>query len=112
MNCPMFVDYTRNCLSYARNIAEINTHPFCSQGKYADCPFYRLINGIEPVCENMKECVICSKISYKNFDKFLEYTKTYCLSKNKIDCERFKIRSLDKIPPVTLMPDGNHLEDI
>ncbi len=109
--CPMYVDYVRECMDYIRIVSKVCTMKFCiGEEKYDNCPFYRTVNKIGCVCEMVSICPIYKEFSYKNFDKFMVFTKNYCLSENNINCERLKIKKAGNAPPIDLLPDGTKFE--
>jgi hypothetical protein len=108
--CPMFSDYVRECMKHFSIVPEVNTVEFCTTEKYTDCPFYKSINKLCPVCEMLDRCPIFKHLSIKDFDKFVQVTKDYCLSEKKMACERLNIFKSGDMPPPDLMPDGSKLK--
>ncbi|MCX5694738.1 MAG: hypothetical protein NT014_06445 [Candidatus Omnitrophica bacterium] len=106
MNCPMHVDYVRECVSFINLIQETNTTLFCCTEQYENCPFYKTIKKIGYVCKMVNICPIYKDLSINDFARFSEITSKYCLSNNNVNCARFKIKESGKIPPINLMPDG------
>ena len=110
INCPMFVDYVRECMDYIQIVSEVNTMKFCVTVEFKNCPFYKAVKKIGCVCEMLVICPIYKKLSIKDFDKFLQITKDFCLSENNANCERLKIKKTGNTPPADLMPDGSSFE--
>lgn len=106
MNCPMFVDYTRECLDKIGFLPQ-NTLGYCQTDKHQECPFYKTLNNIGFHCECVKKCDAYKYFGISDFEKFVEMTKRYCLSKNNINCERFKLRKTGEAVPEDLLPDGS-----
>jgi len=106
MNCPMFIDFSRECLKKIEFLPQ-NTFDYCASDKYKECPSFRTINNIGVKCEYIKACVAYKYFGVSDFEKFAEITKSYCLSENNIKCERFKIKKSGETPPEDLLPDGS-----
>lgn len=107
MQCPMFVDYAREC-QYKIGFLPVETNKYCSTEKYKQCPFYIAINELGYVCKYLKQCPAFEHFKTVNFDDFVDIANTYCLSeKNNHNCKRFKIRKRGDMPPFDLMPDGS-----
>ncbi len=111
MQCPMFVDYLREC-QYKIGFLPLDTMEYCCSEKYGKCPFYLAINQIGHVCKYLKQCQEqCQCFEHfkaENFDAFIAIANKYCLSeKNNPNCKRFKIRKGGDMPPFNLMPDGS-----
>ncbi|MFH1062463.1 MAG: hypothetical protein V1747_06210 [Candidatus Omnitrophota bacterium] len=110
MQCPMYVDYSRDC-QYKIGFLPLDTGLYCSNDKYTQCPFYIAINGLGHVCKYLKQCPTFEHFKAENFDAFIEIANKYCLSeKNNNNCKRFKIRKRGDIPPFDLMPDGSMIK--
>ena len=106
MNCPMFIDYTRECLK-GIGFLPSNTLDYCQTDKYKECPFFKTLNNIGVHCECIEKCNAYKYFGIHDFIKFTEIAEKYCLSENKINCERFKLRKSGKEVPVNLLPDGS-----
>ncbi|MDD5495785.1 MAG: hypothetical protein PHP46_01635 [Candidatus Omnitrophica bacterium] len=110
MNCPMFIDYTRECVEHVKIVPEVNTFKFCTTEHHKECPFYKTIKKIGVVCEYISTCVIYKRLSIVDFDKFMETTKKYCLSKDSVNCQRYITKKSGKTPPDDLLPEGTSLK--
>lgn len=106
MNCPMFVDYCRECLAKIE-FAPQNTFGYCDSDKYKECPFFRTLNNTGFHCEFINKCVAYKYFGAGDFNKFVEMTKRYCLSENNVNCERYKLKRSGKDVPEKLLPDGS-----
>jgi len=109
MNCPMFIDYTRECLDKI-GFSPQNTFDYCQTDKHKECPFFRTLNNIDFHCECIEKCAAYKYFSISDFEKFAEITKRYCLSENNVNCERFKLRKSGEVVPENLLPDGNWIK--
>lgn len=110
MNCPMFIDYTRECLEKIGFLPG-NTLDYCETDKYKECPFFKTLNNIGLHCECIEKCNAYQYFGIHDFDKFAEIAKEYCLSENNINCERFKLRKSGKEVPGNLLPDGSWVKE-
>jgi hypothetical protein len=107
MQCPMFVDYAREC-QYKVGFLPLDTSSYCSTEKYKQCPFYLAIKGIVHACKYLKQCPAFEHFKALDFDAFIKIANKYCLSeKENLNCKRFKIRKIGDVPPSDLMPDGS-----
>lgn len=108
MGCPMYVDYTRECLQRIGYIPR-DTFSYCQTEKFRDCPFYKTINKIGHHCEYIEKCPAYQYFNTGDFEKFVYITEKYCLSGNNVNCERFKLRRSGNEVPASLLPDGSTL---
>jgi len=107
MQCPMFVDYSREC-QYEIGFLPLDTTAYCCNEKYKKCPFYLAINNLGYVCKYFKHCPAFEHFKAENFDDLIEIANKYCLSeKNNSNCKIFKIRKRGDMPAFNLMPDGS-----
>ena len=110
MSCPMYKDFTRECIESFKEIITISNIDVCDSDRYKECPFYRILNDPEKLCEYADKCVH-SKIFWKSsFERIMWISKTYCLSENKVNCARYKVMKTGKTPPEGLLVDGNRIE--
>jgi len=105
MGCPMFIDYSRECLDKISFLPS-NTLEYCTTEKYKDCPFFKTINNIGFHCECLEKCPADKQFGISDFEKFVYIANRYCLSENNLNCERFKLRKEGKEVPSDLFPDG------
>ena len=111
MNCPMFVNFLREC-QYKVGFLPLDTSQYCSSVKHRDCPFYRMIKKIGFACKYLKKCPAFEHFHAENFTEFVELAKNYCLSKeNNLKCKRFAMREKGQTPTSDLMPDGSTLKN-
>jgi len=108
MQCPMFVDYCRECLDKI-DFSPQNTFDYCQTDNYKECPFFETLNNIVSHCEFIKKCVAYKYFGVSDFEKFVEITKRYCLSENNVNCERFKLKKSGEVVPESLLPDGSRI---
>jgi len=104
MGCPMYVDYSRECLDKI-SFSPPNTFEYCETDKHKDCPFFKTINKIGFHCECVEKCPTYKHFGISDFEEFIEIANKYCLNSN-VDCERFKLRKAGKEVPEDLLPDG------
>ena len=105
MECPFFVDYTRECIKEVK-ILPANTLTYCTTEQYVDCPFYRRIKKAGFVCECVSGCPAYEMLEVGDFEAFFAITKQYCLSENNLNCQRYILKKQGKPVPRELLPDG------
>ena len=115
MGCPLFEDvnrgyFTRRCITRFEDVIQISNFDICVSDGYRDCPFYRIINKIEPICEFAEKCPMYFHIAESDFKELLTMTKEYCFSENYENCERYKLRKAGKDVPKELYPNGSIVE--
>lgn len=108
MKCPMFIDYTRECLNKVEFLPQ-NTLAYCETDMHKECPFFRTLNNVGPFCEYIKTCTAYKYFGAGDFEKFVDMTKCYCLTKNNTDCKRYKLRKSGEVVPENLLPDGSSI---
>ena len=110
MQCPMFVDYTRECVTQIEYVAWTGII-YCNSEKYKECPFFQAITNPKECCENIKSCKMFQHLALKDSLLFREINDKYCLRKDCVKCKRYQIRKTGVLPPDALMPDGSTLND-
>ena len=108
MKCPMYTDYTRDCVVKIGFLPQTSLD-YCETEKYEKCPFFKTINNIGLHCEYLNKCPVFKHFGIHDFEQFVKMTDKYCLSKNRVNCERFKLRKAEKEAPEDLLPDGTKL---
>lgn len=109
MTCPLFIDFTRDCLTKIKHIPR-DTFDFCTTERYSECPFFRTINNIGEHCEFIENCVIYARFAVGDFNEFVSMTKAYCLTCENVNCKRYQIRKSGQKPSPDLLPDGSLLK--
>jgi hypothetical protein len=110
MSCPMYKDFTRECVEKFKEIINISNFEFCDLDKYKECPFYRALNEPEKLCEYVDRCHHDETIWKLSFERITWASKTYCFSENKVNCERYKAMKTGKAIPEGLRVDGSRIE--
>jgi len=108
VKCPMYVDYARDCVVKIGFLPHTSLD-YCETEKHEECPFFRTINNIGLHCEYVHKCPAFKHFGIHDFEQFVEMANKYCLSENKVNCERFKLRKAEKEAPEDLLPDGTKL---
>jgi len=105
MACPLFFDYVREC---AKEIGFMpnDTYRYCTNDTFPECPFYRTIKNVGVHCENIAKCPAFKYFGMGDVNKFVEIVNTYCLSENRVNCARYKVKSTGQTVPPNLLPDG------
>lgn len=109
MECPLFVDYTRECLKEVVSLPA-DTLVFCTTGRYKDCPFYRSIKKIGFVCECVIGCPAYESLKVGDFEQFVVIANQYCLSENSRNCKRYILKKQGKPVSKELLPDGSTIK--
>ena len=108
MTCPLFNDFTRDCLNIFPTLISSGSLTLCNSEEYEEkCVFFRIITQKEPICEFATGLSKCPLIEIVNTDKFKELAKKFCLSKNKTACKRYNLKKEGKDVPENLLPDGS-----
>ncbi len=110
MSCPMYKDFTRECIEKFEEIITISNLDVCDSDRYKECPFYRLLNEPEKLCEYADKCLHGKTIWKSPFERIMWVSKTYCFSENKVNCERYKVMKAGKAIPEGLGADGSRIE--
>ena len=110
MSCPMYKDFTRECIEKFEEIITISNIDVCESDRYKECPFYRFLNEPEKCCEYVDKCLHGKTIWTSSFERIMWVSKTYCFSENKVNCERYKVMKIGKATPEGLRVDGSRIE--
>ncbi len=114
MGCPLFKDYTREC------IAEIGIYPenltkkillFCQTDKFVECPFYKILKTKLEVCKNIKNCPAYRNFQKQDFDEFVEISNKYCTSLGYKKCERYVLSKAGKKVSPCMHPNGECIQE-
>jgi hypothetical protein len=125
MNCPLYEDFTRNCIKKFPEFIEFPTFALCESDEHTKCLAYLIYNS-KFFCKHL---ISCGNAYKKNVPKiitnmlgdmetreiFYKLIVQYCLSqKNHLTCAKFKIYEQGEIPPLNLFPDGKkvHITDL
>jgi hypothetical protein len=124
MNCPLFEDYTRGCVSKYPDFVIYSNFDICGSAEYQKCPMFIVINSkfkcqYLPTCShsyNVSAPKLIEKIfldeKFKN-DIIMSLVKKYCISDdNSRNCARYKLISQGEKPPLTLLPDDTKIHFI
>jgi len=118
MSCPLYQDFTRNCIKKFHDFLEFPTFDLCESDNYTECIAY-LIFTSPFSCKYMS---VCGNAYKKNIPKivtkmlgekeireiFYKFSNHYCISQeNHVTCAKYKLLSEGKIPPINLFPDGS-----
>ena len=105
MSCPLYIDYTRECIREIEIIPN-NTLEYCTSSKYKKCPFYRIIKKEKNICECIKKCAAFKYFQLSGFDKFIELSEKYCTSTNYKKCKRYVLKKKGGNVPDDMHPSG------
>jgi hypothetical protein len=120
MACPLYIDFTRECITKFLDFLEFPTYDLCGSDDYKGCIAY-LIFTSKFTCPYLTTCgnaykknipkVITKMLDEKGIREiFYKYIVQYCISQeNHINCAKYKLLSEGKIPPINLFPDGSKI---
>ncbi len=112
MTCPLFNDYTRDCLKVFPTLISSDSLDFCTSNGYEEkCVFFRIITQKEPICEFATGLSKCPLVEMVTTSQFNELAKKFCLSKNKTACQRYRLKKEGKDVPSFLLPDGSYAQE-
>ena len=106
MSCPLYKDFTRECIKDMKELEQINSFDFCESDGYEDCPTYKIITGKVLPCEFMEKCRKRRDVKDVDFETIKRFANDFCLSENKVNCEVYKLYNSGKNVPDELHPDG------
>ena len=111
MSCPMYKDFTRECITEFKDVITIANYAICESDKYEeDCPFYKFIKKVEPRCDFVDKCPMYFHVAQGNFQGLINMTKKYCYSEKYTNCARYELKKAGKDVSKGLYPDGNMIE--
>lgn len=123
MVCPLYVDFTRSCIEKFPDFLVFPTFDLCESDDYNECIAYLILNS--PF--SCPYLVTCGKEYKKNLPRivakllgeketreiYYRYTVQYCTSQeNHIHCAKYQLRSVGKVPPLNLFPDGREVNPL
>lgn len=108
MSCPFYIDYTRECITKIEVTTDAS-FDVCDSNRYVECPFFRTLQHIGESCENIKNCPIYASFQLGEYERFLQMTKQYCLSKNYVNCKRYQLKKEGREVPRNLLPEGREI---
>jgi len=106
----MYKDFTRECAEKFEEVINISNFDVCDSDRYKECPFYRILNEPEKLCKYVDKCVHGKIIWKSSFERIIWVSNTYCLSENKVNCERYKLMETGKTVPENLRADESRIE--
>ncbi|MFC1644582.1 hypothetical protein ACFL08_00970 [Patescibacteria group bacterium] len=112
-HCPLFVDFTRECIKKIEDYpakVSFKMLQFCQSEEHVDCPFYKILETDENVCEKITKCPAFKKFKNGEFDKFVDVSNRFCTSEKHTECARFKTSRKGAVPE-SLHPDGHTVEE-
>jgi len=117
MSCPLYRDYTRECVKKYPALVIYKDFTQCESETYQECIIYQILQS-EFRCKHIDSCLM---MFHERIPEFLRLAITnpavydfvtsrvfeYCLKKdNTTRCARYKIKEEGKQPPPGLSPDG------
>jgi hypothetical protein len=106
----LYNDLTRECAEKFEDVINISNFDVCDSDRFKECPFYRILNEPEKLCKYVYKCVQDEFIWKEPFERIIWVSNNYCLSENKINCERYKLMKAGKTVPKKLLADGSKIE--
>jgi hypothetical protein len=117
MVCPLYKDFTRECITQFPDFLVFPTFDLCNSEDYKECLAYLVVNS-SFTCPYIITCgteykknlpkIVTKLLGEKETrDIYHKYTSEYCISQeNHINCAKYKLLSDGKTPPINLFPDG------
>jgi len=116
MSCPMYIDFTRECIKKFKSILNIGNYDICgSNDGYKDCIFYKTIKYPDDACKYRDKCIglhIKADVSKMKIDIDIlnSMGKQYCFNENRTNCAIYKKFKSGEEPSALLTPDGTMIE--
>ena len=117
MQCCLLNDESRECENKFSFLVQDVSYDFCKSEDFKICPFYKIIVNNKTFCENIEDCGFhfhrLNSVIHHNtntFKKIKNLIFDYCLSENKEECARLKLKNKEKTVPKTLLQDGTKLK--
>jgi hypothetical protein len=107
MICPLFKDYTRECVKDYKCVIQVPTFDVCESGNYVECPIYNIITDKVEKCEYTSVCDENIPFAGVDFKRLKYIGNKFCLHGNERNCAIYKLRKIDKEVPKNLSPDGS-----
>ena len=123
MVCPLYIDFTRNCIEKFPDFLVFPTFDLCESDDYNECLAYLILNSSFS-CPYLISCgkeykktlpTIVKKLLGEKETRniYHKYAVEYCTSQeNHVNCAKYKLFSEGKTPPITLFPDGRELNPL
>ena len=115
MSCPLYEDFTRNCIGRFQKIMHMTNLEFCLSDKCVLCPFYKILVEKRPYCEYVEDCSIrlekqikyVLRVKPELFKGVSDRADKYCHDEDgKLDCQIYKLKKQGKSVPNDMTPDG------
>ncbi len=110
MTCPMYKDYTRECVSSYKSAIQVFSFDICDSNDYNECPLYNIITNKVDYCEYTHDCDVEMNFGSWNFEHIKHIANNFCFYGKKKNCAIYKLRKADKEIPKGLQPDGKIIE--
>lgn len=124
MSCPLYSDFTRDCIDQFDHMISYTAFDLCESEDYEQCLVYIALNS-KINCKFLNDCLSLYDRKFPDFlhkmfdnkyvhDFIYDMMNKYCLTDNCENCAKYKKYNNGEMPPVNLRPDGKklHLTDI
>ena len=110
MTCPMYKDYTRECVENYNRVLQVSSFDICETDKYNECPMYNIIMRKVECCEYTPECDKEMNFGIWDFEHLKYIATNFCFRGKKGNCAIFQLRNAGIEVPKGLQPDGKIVE--
>ena len=107
MTCPLYIDYTRECIRKYKRVIQVPSFDICQNNLYAECPIYNIISGYVKMCEYTDICDKEVPFIGVDFERLKYISNKFCLHRNEGNCAIYKLRKAGVEVPRDLSPDGS-----
>lgn len=110
MTCPMYKDYTRECVTSYESAIKVFSFDICDSDNYNECPLYNIITNKVEYCEYTHKCDEEMNFGSLDFEHIKDIATNFCFYGNKKKCAIYKLRKAGKKVPKGLQSDGKIIE--
>ena len=110
MTCPLYNDYTRECVNKYKRVLKVPTYTVCNSDDFDECPMYEIIVKKVECCEFTPKCDEDMNFAIWDYELLKYIANNFCFHGKKVNCAIFKLRNEGKEIPEGLQPDGKIVE--
>lgn len=107
MPCPLYKDFTRECVEKYDEMLKNSSFEICESDKYPSCPVWITIQGKTDNCKNIEFCGKHQRYGNVNLEVLGNLAQIYCFTENRVNCAIYKLLEDGKDVPVDLLADGS-----
>jgi len=114
MTCPLYNDFTRDCIKTFEALVDIYNYDYCDSDESKDCLFYHIITDKDKICKYIDICIsktleIPGKALKLSIEKANMIGKEYCRGENRVNCIQYKAMESGKEVSLGDLPDGSKM---